>query len=173
MMNYAINDKVIHSSHGSGHIADIMDAELVEGFKRYYVIHYPDKLMTVYIPVGKMEELGFRPAMQKRKQAEVLDTLRAQPNPLSENYKIRQANIRDMLKTGLPIDLAEVVRDLTWYQESKSLTIVDQKLLDQAREALVTEMAAVKNLTITDATELIETALEECVQLARQQPIAS
>ncbi len=168
-MNYTINDNVIHPSHGRGQVTAVKNVELVEGFKHYYVINIPDKLMTVYVPVGKMEELGFRSMMQKGKQAKVLETLRALPSQLSENYKIRQADIREVLRTGLPLEIAKVLRNLTWYKQNKSLTVVDQKLLNQAREALISEMAAVKNITIPDATQMIDTALQVSIQSAGEQ----
>ena len=164
-MNYAINDKVIHAAHGSGQISAIKDTEIVEGFKRYYVINYPDQLMTVYIPVGKMEELGFRSVMKKSKQAKVLEALRTKAKQLSSDYKVRQAGIREMLKTNRPVQIAHALRDLTWYEQNKSLTMGDQKLLNQARHVLVSEIAAARNMTIPDVTYLIDTALQASLKL--------
>src|SRR3990172_4764448 len=102
MMEFSIGDKVVYPRHGVGQIIGIKDLDLVEGFEQYYVIDIPDKNLTVHVPIRKMEELGVRPLMSRQKLLQVLDTLRSQPHPLSEDYRQRQDWVREQLETGGP-----------------------------------------------------------------------
>lgn len=160
-MDYAIDDKVIHPTHGAGVITGMVDVELVEGFEHYYVIEFPNQMMTVHVPTRKMEELGVRPAMRRAKIDSVLDTLRSLPHTLSDNYKARQATIRATLKKGRPTQIAKAIRDLSWRDHHKSLTQSDARLLSRARDFLAAEIALVLEVAATEANQMIDAALQD------------
>jgi CarD family transcriptional regulator len=158
-MEFSVGDKVVHPRYGCGQISGLERLDLVEGFERYYVIEIPDQGLTVHIPMSKIEKVGLRPIMSRAKLARVLDTLRGRPRPLSEDYKERQARIREKLKTGGPLRIAEMLRDLTWYERRAHLTEADSALLARGREFLAAEIALVTDTEVTDAKRAIDTAL--------------
>lgn len=160
-MEYQVGDKVVHRAHGGGTIVEIKDIELVEGFERYYSIEFPEKELTIHIPVGKMQELGLREVMAESKLEKVLNTLSDLPNKLAKNYKTRQSTVRQMLKTGRPVQLARAVRDLTWRSREHSLTVVDNRLLTQAREILAEEIALVREMGLDEAKKLIDHTVQQ------------
>jgi CarD family transcriptional regulator len=158
-MELSVGDEVVYPRHGVGRITGMERLDLVEGFERYYVIEIPDKGLTVRVPVRKMDELGLRPVMSRSKLARVLEALRAAPRLLSEDYKQRQAGVRERLETGAPLRIAEVVRDLTWHERRAHLTRADSDLLAWGREFLSAEMALVTGTEVTDARQMIDSAL--------------
>jgi CarD family transcriptional regulator len=158
-MQLSVGDKVVYPRHGLGRITGQENLDLVEGFEDYYVIEFIDKGLTVRVPLRKMEELGVRPVMSPDKLVQVLDTLSGKPHLLSEDYRKRQDWVREMLKTGGPLRIAEIVRDLTWHERHAHLTKADSELLARGREFLSAEIALVIDREIADAKQAIDDAL--------------
>lgn len=161
MEQYAINDTIVHPTHGIGRIVDIKHEELVEGFEHFYVIEVPEKSMIIHIPMRKMEKVGIRPTMSSAVFPQVLEALRSQPETLPDDYKTRQKDIRNRLTLGLPVDVAEVVRDLTWHEKRMGLTKADSDLLSKGLTLLADEIAVIQSIDTADATDIIMQALAE------------
>ena len=97
--------------------------------------------------------------MSQAKLARVLDTLRGRPRSLSEDYRERQAGIRERLEAGSPLRIAEIVRDLTWHERREHLTKADSDLLARGRDFLSAEIAVVTGTGAVDARQTINDAL--------------
>ena len=93
----------------------------------------------------------------------VLSVLRGKPHPLPEDYRERQEQVCAQLKTGRVIQLARVVRDLSWHGEQAHLTKTDVDYLKQGRDLLAAEMSLVSGDAISDASKLIEATLATAV----------
>ena len=162
-MDFSVGDKVMHPKVGAGQITGVEHRELVQGFEHYYVIKLLSQNSTLYTPISKMNDLGVRLVMSHNKFRRVVDTLRSTPSLLSKNFKKRQGRVREKIDTGLPIKLAEVVRDLTYLKEHRRLTKVDQDLLSKGRELLATEMALATDTDMVEIHETIDAALSIAV----------
>ena len=158
-MPFSVGDKVVHPHHGPGRVAGVERRELMDGPKHYYVIDIPGQGLTVHIPVGKADEGGMRLAMSQSRFPRVLSMLRGKPHPLPEDYRERQEQIWAKLKTGRVIQLARVVRDLTWHRERAHLTKTDSNYLKQGRDLLAAEMALESGDAVSDASKLIEATM--------------
>ena len=158
-MRYSVGDKVVHPHHGPGWITGITQRDLLDGTKRYYVIEVPGQGLTVYMPVSRADELGVRPAMSQSRLPRVLSVLRGKPHLLPEDYRERQEQICAQLKTGRVMQLARVVRDLTWHGKIAHLTKTDSGNLRQGLELLAAEMALVSGDDVSDTSKLIEATM--------------
>jgi CarD family transcriptional regulator len=158
-MGFSVGDKVMHPSFGAGQITGEVHRELVDGFKHYYVIEVMGRGATAYIPIRKMDELGVRLAMSSGKLGQVLGTLRALPATLSNDHKVRQKGVQEKLETGLPVPIAETVRDLSWHRKRRHLTLGDEALLNRGLERLAAEMALSSDTDVADAHDLINGTL--------------
>jgi CarD family transcriptional regulator len=127
----------------------------MDGARSYYVIEIPGQGLTVHVPVLKADETGVRPAMSPSSFPQVLSMLRSRPRQLPDDYKERQEQIDAEVRTGRVMQLARVVRDLTWHRERAHLTKRDSDLLKQGQELLAAEMALVSGDDVSDSTELI------------------
>jgi RNA polymerase-interacting CarD/CdnL/TRCF family regulator len=85
--------------------------------------------------------------------------LGGKPHPLPENYKERQEQIGAQLRTGWVMQLARVVRDLTWHRERAHLTKTDSDRLKQGRDLLAAEMALASGDAVSDASKLIQSTM--------------
>jgi CarD family transcriptional regulator len=158
-MAFSVGDKVVHPRYGPGRIAGVERWDLTEGERCYYVIEIPDQHLTVRLPVVKADEVGVRPAMSPAKLSQVLSTLRSRPHRLPDDYKERQGEIDVKVRTGNVMELAQVVRDLTWHGERAHLTKRDSDLLRQGQDLLAAEMALVSGDELSDSTNLILTVM--------------
>lgn len=158
-MQFSVGDKVVHPHHGPGWIAGIERREILDGAKRYYVIEIPGPAVTLYVPVGKDGNAGLRLAMSQTRFPRVLSMLGGRPQLLPEDYRERQEQISAQLKTGRVMQLARVVRDLTWHRARAHLTKRDSDYLKQGRDLLAAEMALVSGDTVSDASRLIEATM--------------
>lgn len=159
-MQLSVGQNVVHPMHGTGEITQIKKMDLVEGFNRYYEVEFFEKKLTLNIPVRTIDDSGIRTVMSEEKLDRVFDTLRREPDELPEHYKERRKKIEDLLKTGRPEKIAQVVRELTWQQEkSDGLNTVDSRMLSKSREMLIAEIAMVTDSDIFEAQELIDAAL--------------
>jgi RNA polymerase-interacting CarD/CdnL/TRCF family regulator len=93
----------------------------------------------------------------------VLGMLRSRPHLLPNDYRERQEQIGAQLKTGRVMQLARVVRDLTWHRKLAHLTKTDTDCLKQGRELLAAEMALVSGEAISDTSKLIEATMTAAI----------
>ena len=162
-MQFSEGDKVVHPHRGPGRIVSVERKELMDGPKRYYVIDIPGQALTVQIPVRRALDAGMRPAMPRSRLLQVMRTLRSTPRHMPKDYRERQEETWEQLKTGRAMQLARVVRDLTWHRERAHLTRTDYDRLKQGRDLLAAEMALVSGDDVSDASKLINATMTAAV----------
>ncbi len=165
-MQFMVGDKVVHPRYGPGRITSIASRDLEEGAPRYYVIEIPGQGLTVHMPVLKSGDTGMRPAMSASRLPRVLSMLRGRPHLLPEDFHERQEHMWATLRTGGVMQLASVVRDLTWYRQCAHLTAKDTDYLRQGRDLLAAEMALVSGDAVSDAGRLIDATLTAAIASA-------
>jgi RNA polymerase-interacting CarD/CdnL/TRCF family regulator len=104
-----------------------------------------------------------RLAMSQSRFPRVLSMLRSSPHLLPMDYKERQEQIWAQLKTGRVMQLARMVRDLTWHRERAHLTKTDSDCLKQGCDLLAAEMALVSGDTVSDASKLIQSTMTAAI----------
>jgi len=158
-MDFAVGDGVMYPSRGAGKITGVEQLELVEGYEDYYVIDIPSGRLTVRIPTSRATDLGLRPVMSQASLDQVLKTLGSKPSNLADDYKVRQQKVEEDLKTGRPLLLAQVIRDLTNRLQQTYLTKKDGDLLSHARDLLADEMAMATDGDVTEIYDAMDAAL--------------
>lgn len=162
-MAFSVGDKVVHPRYGPGQIVSVEQWEFLDGERSYYVIEIPDQALTVRLPVATADEVGMRSALAPSSLPEVLSTLRSEPSQLPDDYKERQEQIDEKVRTGNVMQLAQVVRDLTWHGERAHLTKRDSDLLRQGQDLLAAELALVSGDHFSESTKLILTIMTDAV----------
>ena len=155
-------DKVVHVRHGAGVVLEMRSIEY-EGKKReYFCIQMNDARHTLMIPVENVDEEELRPALSGTQLIE--EVLKNEPLELSDNYRARQATIREQLKSRNPRKLAQALRDLAWLEHTHKLTNTDTRLRDKVIKALARELALKPETSVRNAqsviTDLVEAAME-------------
>lgn len=165
-MQFSVGDKVVHPKYGPGTVTGIehwVDAEMD---KRYYVIAIPGQTLTVHVPVLRVEEAGLRLAVSSSKLPQVLSMLGSRPSSLPDDHRERQEQIGAQLKTGQVMQLARVVRDLTWHRERAHLTKKDSDFLRQGQNLLAAEMALASGDDVSASNKLIGSTMNAALASA-------
>lgn len=158
-MDFGVGEHVVHPAHGTGEIVKIEEQELATGFSQYYVVSFPDKRLTVRIPLDRSEDLGLREIIGRKRVTEVMATLKELPESLPSDFKARRQLLENWINTGRPVKLAQAVRDLSWRRTEKRLNKADTELFDRAHRRLLQEMALALGQGIQETEARIMRAL--------------
>ncbi len=169
-MQFTVGDKVVHPHHGPGEITDVRRREFLDGKKLYYEIQIPTQDLSVYLPRATMEEIGVRPAMPRARLPRVLARLMSQPRRLPPDFKERQEEVWERLRTGRVMQLAGVVRDLAWQEKRDHLTKRDTDYLAQGKHRLAAEMALVSGQKVSEMQQAIEDTLAAAMSATEEPP---
>ncbi len=163
LMLFSVGQNIVHPAHGAGTIVALQEQELVKGFRRYYVVRFADKRLTIRIPLRRTDELGVRKVMGQATCDKVLAVLRDLPHQLPSNFKERRKTVEKMIHSGRPVKIAEALRELTWRREVKRLNKADSELYSQAQDMLTQEMTLATGHDLEDVQRQINYALQEAV----------
>lgn len=157
---FQIGDKIIYPMHGAGVIKSIEEKEFLGEKHRYYVINMPISNMQVMVPIGKLSKLGIRPIVNHLKLEDVLRIFHhgetTQLLPWKQRYDLNMKKI----KTGKIEDGAEVVRDLMRRNKEKALNSSEKRMLDNARQILISELMLIGDCTELQATDLLNNSID-------------
>ena len=135
-----IGERIVYPMHGAGEIIDIEEQEFEGVKKSYYVLRMPMGNLKLMLPVDKVEELGLREIIDKSKLEEVSAVLsgKAEKNEGSWNKRFHAS--LDRMKSGDILDVAAVARNLEKQNLKKKLSAGERRILDLARQILVSEL---------------------------------
>ncbi len=146
-MEFKIGDKAVHPAHGVGEVTAIEKKSIAGSDKRFYILKIADTGMTVMVPTDGVERLGLRTVISKREAGKVMRELKKDEVAVtSQPWNRRYREYTEMLKSGSPIEVARVLRDLSRLRSDKELSFGERRLLEQARNLLVAELALAKEV---------------------------
>ena len=148
---FNIGDRVVYPMHGAGVIEAIEHKEILGEVEQYYVLRMPLGEMKVMIPVKKVDHLGIREVIQSNSVEQVLDILRDQKDRMTDTWNKRYRDNLDKLKGGNIYEVADVCGELLYLEREKGLSAGERKMLDNAKQILVSELLLVGS---TDEEEL-------------------
>jgi CarD family transcriptional regulator len=156
---FDIGDKIVYPMHGAGTIVSIEEKEILGEKRKYYTMKMPIGDMKVMIPVDSVEEVGVRGIISGSDMEEVLEILAGEKSQMSQNWNKRYRNNMDKIKSGDICEVAWVVRNLSLMDREKGLSTGERKMLNNAKQILLSEVALVKNLNKDEAESLITESL--------------
>ncbi len=145
--------------HGAGVIEAIEEREILGRRKQYYIMKLPVGDMQVMIPVDGVEEVGLRQVIDEGDLCRVLDVLAGERTKMSTNWNRRYRANAEKLRSGNIFEVAEVVRNLTLREREKGLSTGERKMLDNAKQILVSEVALARNIPEVEAHCLLDQAI--------------
>jgi CarD family transcriptional regulator len=144
---FKAGDMAVHPSHGVGQVSAVEERNLGGSQTACYVLKIIDTGLTVMVPVEAAERVGLRPVMKKREAQKILEILRAPEVAVDlQPWNRRFRAYTEMLKSGLPSEIAKVLRDMYRLKFDKDLSFGERRLLDQARSLLIQELALAKKV---------------------------
>jgi CarD family transcriptional regulator len=155
---FKVGERAVHPSHGVGEVVQIEERELGGRKTSCYVLKIVDSDLKLMVPTETAGRVGLRAVMKKKEAEKILDILRAPEVAVDvQPWNRRFRAYTEMLKSGLPGEIAKVLRDMYRLKFDKDLSFGERRLLDQARSLLIQELALAKKVT----TSVIEGEIQD------------
>lgn len=155
---FKIGDKVVYPMHGAGVIEAIEEKEVLGEKRQYYILRLPVGDMKVMIPISNGAEVGLREVIDREGVQRVFHILRQQSSAMSPNWNRRYRANLEKIKSGNIYEVAEVVRNLIKRDREKGLSSGERKMLENARQILISELVLATELEEDKAQSLLDSA---------------
>jgi CarD family transcriptional regulator len=155
---YSVGDKVVHPQHGAATIKKKIKQEFDGSKKDYFILEIATEQLTVMVPLEKADEL-IRPVISKTKSREVLRSLKGEPEEAGANWSRWYKVLNEKMTSGDIFQVAEVVRDLSFAQQTKGISPALKRMLSKARLTLSSELAFSLEVDEDEAIKKLDRAL--------------
>lgn len=159
-LSFQAGEPVVYPSHGLGVITGIEEQE-VAGFKlELLVLSLDSGKVTVRIPLAKAKSSGLRKLSEPAVVNHALEILSGKARAKRGMWNRRAADYQERMGSGQLTAVAEVLRDLNRGPQQDEASYSERQIFEGALDFMVKEIAAVRQITETEARKLIEQALD-------------
>ena len=155
---YSVGDKVVHPQHGAATIAKRVKQSFDGQSREYYVLDISTESLTVMIPVDKVDSV-VRSVISKTASKNVLASLKGEPQEAGANWSRWYKVLTEKMYSGDIFQVAEVVRDLSYSQQTKGISPALKRMLSKARMTLISELSFSLEVDEEEATNRLDRAL--------------
>ena len=156
---FSAGDLVVYPTQGVGKVMKI-ETQVIGGNKiKLFVISFDSDKMTLRVPLLKASSLGLRKLSPRPVMKTALTALRGRAIVKRAMWRLRALEYATKIKSGNPVSIAEVVRDLHRRPSQNEKSYSERLIYEQALERLTREMAAVEEIEPEAATAKLELLL--------------
>lgn len=165
---FNIGDKIVYPMHGAGTIDSIEEKDILGERQSYYILKMPGEV-KVMIPTAKAEEVGVRNIIDKQSAEKVIGILEQDETIMDKNWNKRYRDNMEKMKSGDIYEVADVVRNLSFKQKEKGLSTGEKKMLNNAKQILVSELVLAEHATQDEVEKLVETKINTSFRTFRAE----
>ena len=151
---FNVGDKVVYPMHGAGTIDSIDKKNILDEEVEYINISMPGGV-KVMVPSNQASKQGLRNIISQNDVEKVFCVLETDETAMSDNWNKRYRDNMDKMKSGDIYEVADVVRNLSFKQKEKGLSTGEKKMLNNAKQILVSELVLVENTTNAEMEKLV------------------
>jgi CarD family transcriptional regulator len=153
---FSVGDKVVYPHHGAG-VVEKVETKTIEGErKKYFILSFCEGDLKITVPEGSTKDVGLRSVIPKREVQSVFEVLHQEQSQMPTNWNHRYKKNRDKIRSGDVFQVAEVVRNLSIREREKGLSTGEKRMLNQARQILLSEIIYVLNIDGEKATKMLD-----------------
>ena len=167
---YNVGDKVVYPMHGAGVIDSIEEKEVLGEKQSYYILKMPGEV-KVMVPISTAEQHGIRNVIDKVEAERVFSVLEQDETEMEKNWNKRYRDNMDKMKSGDIYEVADVVRNLSFKQKEKGLSTGEKKMLNNAKQILVSELVLAEHATQDVIEEEIESKINTSFMTFRAEGV--
>ncbi|MFP4081966.1 MAG: CarD family transcriptional regulator [Candidatus Aminicenantes bacterium] len=166
---FKIGDKVLYPNQGLGVIEDIQEEKHYgESFKIYRVRILANNTL-VLVPSANASEIGIRKPIAEDRLDKIYKFMRNGHVDVTMNWKGRYKEHLDLMKTGSILDTALVLKSLYYLNLIKPLSFREKKMMEKAKNLMVSEMSEVSSLSSSEVEEKLLQTLALCFKNMQSQ----
>lgn len=163
---FNVGDYIVYPMHGAGTIDAIEEKDILGQKQAYYIIKMPGEV-KVMIPTAQADKVGIRSVIDKEQAEKVFDVLSEDETQTEMNWNKRYRENMDKMKTGNIYEVADVVRNLSFKQKEKGLSTGEKKMLTNAKQILISELALAEHSSQEVVEGLVEDKISKSYQTFR------
>ena len=156
---FNVGDKVVYPMYGAGTIDSIDKKNILDEEVEYINMLMPGGV-KVMVPSNQATNQGLRNIISKDDVEKVFCILENDETEMSDNWNKRYRDNMEKMKSGDIYEVADVVRNLSFKQKEKGLSTGEKKMLNHAKQILVSELVLVENATDTEMQKLIDNKID-------------
>ncbi len=143
--SFKAGDKVVYPGHGVGEINEVVIKQILGTEQKIFQITILSSGMRIMVPIAQAEAVGLRKVVDKKAVEKVYQILRDRNFKIdTQTWNRRFREYSQKIETGSVFEIAEVLRDLSVLSADKELSFGEKKMLDKAKNLLVSEIAIAK-----------------------------
>ena len=156
---FNVGDKVVYPMHGAGTIDSIDKKNILDEEVEYINISMPGGV-KVMVPSNQASKQGLRNIISQDEVEKVFCVLENDETKMSDNWNKRYRDNMDKMKSGDIYEVADVVRNLSFKQKEKGLSTGEKKMLNNAKQILVSELVLVENASDAEMQKLVDNKID-------------
>ena len=168
---FNVGDKIVYPMHGAGTIDAIEEKDILGEKQNYYIIKMPGEV-KVMVPISKASDIGVRSVIDKAEAGKVLEVLEANETEMWNTWNKRYKENMEKMKSGSIYEVADVVRNLSYKQKEKGLSTGEKKMLNNARQILVSELVLAEHATQEEVEKLVDNKINTSFMMFRSEEVA-
>ena len=164
-MDFRVGDKVVYPNHGVGIVEEVTRRAVNGGVpEEFYMLRIHSNASLVMVPTTNVKSVGLRKII-KRTDVDGLFKLLAEDFFEPEaDWKGRYKDHSEKMRTGSIFQVAEVLKNLVYLSYRKSLSFREKRMLDRARQLIISEVATVRGMNEKSVEDQIDRALTEAYE---------
>lgn len=155
MLNYGL--RVFVPNYGAGIMTTLENNENYNINKKYISISFLLNDINLYIPEDKVPGYKIRNIVDKKEVECAMNIIKDKPTNIEKKWGKRYRINNDKIKTGDLYKMCEVIRDLYYLKYQGILPPGEKKILCNAENMVVSELALVMDITMEEALYKIRT----------------
>ena len=167
---FNVGDKIVYPMHGAGVIDAIEEKDILGEKQAYYILKMPGEV-KVMIPTAKADEVGVRNIIDKDSADKVFGVLEKDETEMDKNWNKRYRDNMEKMKSGDIYEIADVVRNLSFKQKEKGLSTGEKKMLNNAKQILVSELVLAEHSSQDEVEQLIDNKINTSFNLFRSEDV--
>src|SRR5215211_3567390 len=164
-VTFQVGDKVIYPNHGLGIVERIEEKTILGTTCGFFHLRIVANDTTVLVPVANVDGVGLRKAITDEEVNRIFDLLGDGKIDNHQNWKGRFKDNSDKMRTGSIYDMADVLKSLTFLSKSKSLSFREKRMLDRAKDLIISEISDVMRQKRDEVEAQVDRALEKCFMM--------
>lgn len=164
-MEFYVGEKVIYPNHGVGIIERVSKQSILGQPQEFYLLRIQSTNSVVMIPISNVTNVGLRRVIDKSHVDELFRILKDGFAEPSADWKDRYKENCERMRTGSIYQVAEVVKNLAYLGYKKPLSFREKRMLERAKQLIISEIAVAKNLS----EKIIEMQIDKALAVSYER----
>ncbi|TFF22054.1 CarD family transcriptional regulator [Jiella endophytica] len=158
---FRTGESIVYPAHGVGQIVAIEEQVVAGMTLELFVIDFEKDKMRLKVPVAKAKSVGMRKLSETDFVERALKVVQGRARVKKTMWSRRAQEYDAKINSGDLIQIAEVVRDLYRAESQPEQSYSERQLYEAALGRMARELAAVNEVSETEAVRLIEVNLNK------------